>query len=85
MASEMVQRVANKIYIELAFGNNLKDAHKEIQNLYLGIARAAIEAMREPTIQQRNNYYEMRKEVGETKAIFIDSYWQEMIDAALKE
>lgn len=50
-------------------------------------ARLAIEAMREPTDSQRNNYFKMRKAAGQSDmgACFIDSHWECAIDAALKE
>lgn len=44
-------------------------------------ARAAIEAMREPTDEQRNAYYELSFKT-ET---MIDAHWERAIDAALNE
>jgi len=50
-------------------------------------ARAAIEAMRDPTDGQMNEYYKIRISVGDahSAAVFNVSYYQSMIDAALKE
>ena len=48
-------------------------------------ARAAIKAMREPTDEQRNNYFAMKKAAGNTDiaSVFVDAEWERMIDAAL--
>jgi hypothetical protein len=78
----MIERVARAIYRTLAFGNELDKAEKEIQTLYKNIAKAAIEAMREPT-------YEMLEPVtnadGCFKAIDPKKAYQVIIDAALKD
>jgi len=48
-------------------------------------AHAVIEAMREPTDEQRNNYFAMKKAAGNTDiaSVFVDAEWERMIDAAL--
>lgn len=51
------------------------------------IAKAAITAMREPTNDMANEYFKLRKEVGDINATacFNVSVWETMIDAALKD
>ena len=44
-------------------------------------ARAAIEAMREPTDGQRNAYYELSHQTE----VMMDAHWERAIDAALKD
>lgn len=73
--SEMVERVAKAIFKQ-AIGH--EPVGDEMPPHWLDHARAAIEAMREPTI--------VMCEAGETpKALAFGSYstWQAMIDAAL--
>ena len=50
-------------------------------------ARACIEAMREPTNDQANEYFKIRKECGDINATacFNVSVWESMIAAALAE
>lgn len=43
-------------------------------------AKAAIEAMREPTDEQRNAYYEL----SHRTETMVDAHWERAIDAALK-
>lgn len=71
--SEMVERVA------MALARALHGSASD-EPIDLGeVARAAIEAMREPTDEQRNRYFELsfRTEV------FNDGAWERGIDAAL--
>ena len=71
--SEMVERVA--IAIEEAM------ISAPPGGIGLIVARAAIEAMREPTDEQRNAYYELSHKT-ET---MLDARWERAIDAALRE
>ncbi len=50
-------------------------------------AKAAIEAMRVPTDEMQNNYYDMRMATGHGKmqSCFPFAVWECAIDAALKE
>ncbi len=92
--SEMIERVARAIFAKDAeisraydmFGSNLWEDHGRRHPAYLAFARAAIEAMREPT-------QEMIEAVGgiEVDATRWDdqSYsppeiWRDMIDEGLK-
>jgi len=83
--NEMIERVARAIKEKLeslAFSGGPDDDKDQ----YLKLARAAIEAMREPTDQQRNNYFETTKKFyPKLSAVFSDAEWERMIDAALKE
>lgn len=65
----------------------LKNRLEEEWPLYVITAKAAIEAMREPTNDQANNYFKIRKEAGDSDATacFNVSVWESMIDAALKK
>lgn len=71
--SEMVERVA------LAISGG--DDPASILSIHRTRARLAIEAMREPTDQQRNAYYELSHR---TETMF-DANWERAIDAALKD
>ena len=80
--SEMIERVAKAIFDQLCPGIRMTD-HDKAE--YENTARAAIEAMREPTDEQRNNYYKMKIQFGQADhSTFIDAEWERMIDAALK-
>lgn len=88
--NEMIERVANAFWLHMTFGGNsapFEQQPKQTTDHYRQAARAAIEAMREPTDQQRNNYFEMKKASGhnEHHSVFIDAEWERAIDAALKE
>lgn len=72
--SEMVERVAAAIanyWLEIGFDPSLPDE---------GAARAAIQAMREPTDAMKIAALDATFDVGDVPII-----WQAMIDAALKE
>ncbi|MEH2501263.1 hypothetical protein V1290_000074 [Bradyrhizobium sp. AZCC 1578] len=49
------------------------------RNFWRAKARAAIEAMREPTDEQRNAYYEL----SHRTEVMFDAHWERAIDAAL--
>lgn len=51
------------------------------------LAHAAIQAMYEPTDQQRNFYYDLKRESGSTPtySTFEDATWEMMIKACLLE
>lgn len=63
---------------------NTRAIEKEIT---INKAKAAIEAMREPTDLQRNEYFRMKKASGcsERDSVFMDAEWERMIDAALTQ
>lgn len=83
----MIERVAIALAMSQNPGNWKVDFSEDQKNLWMVRAKAAIEAMREPTDSQRNNYFKMRKAAGQSDigACFIDSHWECAIDAALKE
>lgn len=51
------------------------------------VVKAAIEAMRQPTDLQRNEYFKEMQSSGWSNgdSVFDDATWERMIDAALKE
>lgn len=57
------------------------------RNAWRVYATAAIEAMREPTDLQRNEYFKEMQASGWSNgdSVFDDATWERMIDAALKE
>lgn len=59
----------------------------ESKKLFRGLARTAIAVMRAATDGQRNAYYAICRDAGETQvsSIFNDSTWERMIDAVLNE
>lgn len=67
--SEMVERVAHAIKAKVPFGYGMTDAET------LQYARAAIEAMREPTEAMLDN--------GPSEPYMDGDVWAKMIDAAL--
>ncbi len=78
MSNEMIEQVVKaieKTLDGLSFSGGPKDG--KIQYNILG--KAAIVAMREPTDQQRNNYYNM------FDIVFYDAVWEKSIDASLKD
>lgn len=84
--SEMVERVARAIYETWARNRSVTEPWDEVRRLGHSIAeeamseaRAAIEAMREPTDEQRNAYYELSHRT-ETMS---DAHWERAIDAIL--
>ena len=78
MTNEMIERVAKAI-------ENHEKKYKITS--YEAIARAAIQIMYEPTDQQRNYYFDLKRESGSTEAYstFEDATWQMMIEACLLE
>lgn len=86
--TEMIERVARAIYA--SEGNRVKpaggewrattldDEDQEYRDLYYEYARAAIEAMREPTV-------EMQRVVSANWGRRTWSEYNDVIDAALKE
>ena len=92
MANEMIERVALAMYVNdwtnSPNAHMISDNHyKSLQNKYIRFAKAAIEAMREPTDDQRKEYYELMKKSGNPLmgSVFVDALWERMIDAALKD
>jgi hypothetical protein len=71
---DMVERVAKAIVLR-----SIERGHPVHPLVVLDLARAAIEAMREPTDEQRNNYYEL----SHRTATFFDAHWERAIDAIL--
>lgn len=89
--SEMVERVARamceKHYSE-RFGPSAENNHVKMNvdgnwHLFTGAARAAIEAMVEPTTWMLNEAVEIA--VEQDGNVSGNEYWQRMIQAALKE
>lgn len=78
MASEMVERVAKAI-IE-SEGVCLEDAKNWEKEMYYGMARAAIEAMRQPTQAMHEAAADFHRSRLSTPAEY-----RHMIDAALKD
>lgn len=84
MASEMVERVARAI-AEAGNGGQFDDEtwYKEYQrDVHRVRARAAIEAMREPTEVQYNSLCQTNKIWSELNS---QTVWQTYIDSALKD
>lgn len=67
---------------EITTYDNLAKGPKE---MYRRMAVAALEALREPTDGQMNEYVKIRTSVGEPDTVFNVSRYQSYIDAALKE
>lgn len=86
--SEMVERVARAIFHSNFPENEYENFDEDSQNKYLESAKAAIEAMREPTeamINRTNPAKEMAQwQIDEYKSIITDSY-KSMINVALNE
>lgn len=83
----MVTKVAEAINrADVEFRTNNKASYDYAKRSYESMARAAIEAMREPTNDQANEYYKIRKSCADSDimACFNVSVWESMIDAALK-
>lgn len=83
--SEMVERVAKAICWKNGMNPDLTlggDGVNFLWHEYEGQARAAIEAMREPTSWMLNEAVEIGLEQKGNVAGF--EYWQRMIDAALE-
>lgn len=74
----MIEKVAKAIYeaMDLSDSLSLPEAEK--------YARAAIEAMREPTIEMRASYDDAHRR-SRTKSGFSISAYRSMIDAAISE
>lgn len=87
--AEMVERVALKIWHERAkhFGEPAKPFVKDERwELCLSYARAAIEAIREPTEEMRNEGWDVGRAMVTSYGFAIGGetpVWQAMIEAAL--
>lgn len=79
MNNEMIERVA-KIIFEIHWECPWNTAEGYEKDHYLKMSKEVIEAMRTPTDQQRNNYYEL----SHNTETFIDAHWERAIDAILK-
>lgn len=78
--SEMIERVAKAICLwDGADWDGTLGSRECSRNRYRDTARAAIEAMREPTDGQRNAYYELSHKTE----VMVDAHWERAIDAAL--
>ena len=79
MVDDMIERVARKILeaqTDWLFGKDAKE------DLFLTMARAAIEAMREPTLEMRHAGWRVKSSwLLENEEVEI---WQNMIDESLK-
>ena len=79
MVDDMIERVARKILeaqTDWLFGKDAKE------DLFLTMARAAIEAMREPT-EAMVNGLRITRECDSTAALWAPHIWRTMIDEAL--
>jgi len=90
MSNEMIEKVARALYNKERERHTLSHAdwcNVIDKHYWCSYARAAIEAMREPTDQQRDHYFKLKRESGSTEAYstFEDGTWEIMIDACLKE
>ncbi len=96
--SEMVERVARALWVQTwgmgdVFDRTLQRGGgdtAESQAMFDRVrsdARAAIAALREPTDEQRNRYFEMKRASGmrDCDSVFMDAEWERMVDAALAE
>ncbi len=82
--SEMIERVARAIALAQLDNDTRAVVDPNtwpVAESYCDMARAAIEAMREPTDGQRNAYYELSHQTE----IMMDAHWERAIDAALSE
>lgn len=80
----MIERVAATLAIHNGYirnPDNFKYLADPFRNKMIIQAKAAIEAMREPTDVQRNNYF-ILSQCTET---MNDAHWERAVDAALKE
>lgn len=86
MTNEMIERLAKTLYDSVNNERIVNDMRKPIE-IYKIAARAAIQAMYEPTDQQRNFYYDLKRESGSIHmySTFEDATWQMMIEACLLE
>ena len=79
MTNDMIERVAREILEankDWLFGRNAEE------DLFLTMARAAIEAMREPTLEMRHAGWRVKSSwLLENEEVEI---WQNMIDESLK-
>jgi hypothetical protein len=85
--SEMIERVAKAVFeVSAPYADDCctqpdfekcktcaEDARRQ--------ARAAIESMRQPADDQRNNYYKLSHNLS----VMMDAHWERAIDAALGE
>lgn len=83
--SEMIEKVALAIYGEVA----LKGVGDDVRKTMMGVARAAVEAMREPTQAMQaageaagGKAYEW---TGDSIVFHAANSWPAMIDAALQD
>lgn len=94
--SEMIERVARAVFAEShEIGNTHGDFDilmPEVQEVFIRFARAAIEAMREPTatmVSAGSRQRPYREDDGDYDGMEYrgntEGTWQAMIDAALKE
>ncbi len=76
MNNEMIEKVAKAIKEQCYWNDDP-----------IVLARTAIQAMYEPTDQQRNFYYDLKRESGSTPtySTFEDATWEMMIKACLLE
>lgn len=82
MTETMVERVARVLYVRACGDGDWSDETQELRDHYLADARAAIEAMREPTVEMLVSAQEewMCVRAAEERGDFV---WRAMIDAAL--
>lgn len=85
MPGEMVERVARRLW-HLKYGTNWDDYHEDARAEFRQQARAAIEAMREPTETMIAAAWTERSSLDEapTPGATFKLLWQAMIDEALQ-
>lgn len=84
--NEMIERVARGIHNYRPRATKWEECAVLYQKELLLQAKAAIEAMREPTFKMMNEYWNEKRKDGHTlqNSCFDVNEWERMIDAALK-
>lgn len=87
MKNEMIERVAKAIKDECLKCIQKNQFGKFKTDVWENYARAAIQAMYVPTDQQRNFYFDLKRNTGSTSAYstFEDATWEMMILACLMQ
>jgi hypothetical protein len=81
--SEMVERVAEAIVAEMAQQTRMSaPTNAALSKSAIEVARAAIEAMREPTSEMSEAAFQIEAS-GHSQRTLLEAGWRAMIDAAL--
>ncbi len=83
--SEMVERVARAVHKDTGSSMSWDDCHPEYRRIKINEARAAITAMREPTLAMAEAPYKFADEIPKTDPPMWARAYQLMIDAALDQ